>query len=263
MMLDSLRRDSVDIYAPVFHRYGYRTEDFIHTVASLSKRKSVRLTDVIEQATERLKQQSAGYFAQVAILDTLDEIAAQRYKQVVIEDTTVHISRLKRPEEKPDISLPLAPGRYRIEYRYLIDTSDRNAYVQYMHYLTDTADRRSYYTYRSFSKGRDRRENLEIEVSDTVRFKTLDIYLAYSGSKNERKTEITVDSLRITRFIPKEEALDSLTYRILYPSPLSEYSHTVFAPLTSDAHARTLEKDFVSLRVDTARVVVPSDSVVR
>ena len=32
LMADSLRTDSVNIYAPIFERYGYRPKDFIHTI---------------------------------------------------------------------------------------------------------------------------------------------------------------------------------------------------------------------------------------
>lgn len=264
LMADSLRTDSVNIYAPIFDRYGYRPQDFIHTIGTLSKRKSVRLTDVIEKATDRLKQQSAGYFAQVAMMDTLEQIAAERYKQVVYGDTSLRLSRLSQPDDKPDITVPLEAGRYRIEYTYLIDTADRNSYVQYMQFLLDTADRRSHYNYRSFTKGRERREKIEVEVPDTTALKTLNIFLAYSSSKDSKKTLITVDSLRITRFMPPEAALDSLTRRILYPSPLPEYPHAGFDLPTADtAHVRTFEKDFVTLRVDTAGMAALADSVVR
>lgn len=264
LMTDSLRLDSVDVYAPVFERYGYRAEDFVHTIDNLSKRKSVGLTDLIERAIEHLTAESAGYFAQAAMLDTLDQIAAERYKQVVYGDTSLVLMRLKRPADEPDISLPLEPGTYRIEYVYLIDSSDQNPYVQYMQFVLDSSDRRRNHTYRSFTRGRQRRDKIEVDVTDTALLKTLNIFLAYSSGRESRKTLVKIDSLSVTRYMPPEIALDSLTRRILYPSPIPEYPHTGFdLPYDPTAHARTSEKDFVSLRVDTAGMASPTDSLVR
>ncbi len=262
LMADSLRLDSVDVYAPIFEHYGYRPQDFTHTIGTLSKRKSVGLTDLIERATERLTAESAGYFAQVAILDSLDHIAAERYKKIVYEDTSRVLTRLSDPSQEPDITVPLELGKYRIEYSYLIDTSDQNAYVQYMQFLMDTAKRRRNYLYRSFSKGRSRREKIEVDVPDTSLLKTLNIFLAYSSGRNTRKTLVKVDSLRITHYLPTAEALDSLTRHILYPSPLPEYPHAGFDLPNSSDHGSS-EKDFVTLRVDTAGMAVPTDSLVR
>jgi len=263
LMADSLRSDSVDVYAPIFERYGYRPEDFTHTIGTLTKRKSVGLTDLIDMATERLKKESAGYFAQVAMMDSLDQIAAERYKRVVYGDTSLMLTQLSYPTQDPDITLPVEPGKYRVEYTYLIDTSDQNSYVQYMQFLLDSAQRRRNYLYRSFSKGRSRREKIEIEVQDTSLLKSLNIFLAYSSGRDTRKTLVKIDSLRITRYLPTEEAMDSLTRRIIYPSPVPEYPHAGFdLPNTSD-HVRTTEKDFVTLRVDTAGLALPADSLVR
>ena len=44
----NVRIDSLNIYEPIFARYGYTTEDVQYTIGNFSKRKSARLGDVVE-----------------------------------------------------------------------------------------------------------------------------------------------------------------------------------------------------------------------
>ena len=41
--------DSLDIYTPILNKYGYTQEDFFNTLANFQKRKSARLSDVVER----------------------------------------------------------------------------------------------------------------------------------------------------------------------------------------------------------------------
>ena len=47
--------DSLRIYEPIFARYGYTTEDVHYTIGNFSKRKSARLSDVVERAIDLLE----------------------------------------------------------------------------------------------------------------------------------------------------------------------------------------------------------------
>lgn len=47
--------DSLNIYEPIFARYGYTTRDVYYTIGNFSKRKSARLDDVVEMAIEKLE----------------------------------------------------------------------------------------------------------------------------------------------------------------------------------------------------------------
>ena len=44
--------DSLNIYEPIFARYGYTTRDVYYTIGNFSKRKSARLGDVVEIAVD-------------------------------------------------------------------------------------------------------------------------------------------------------------------------------------------------------------------
>ena len=47
--------DSLRIYEPIFARYGYTTDDVHYTIGNFSKRKSARLSDVVERAIDLLE----------------------------------------------------------------------------------------------------------------------------------------------------------------------------------------------------------------
>ncbi len=267
---DSLRFDSVDIYTPVFKHYGYRPEDFTHTIRNLSKRKSIRLSDLMENATKRLENEASGYFTQVANMDTLSAMASRFYQRTVyLHDSLRTLTRLSRPEDKPDISVPLLPGRYRVEFVYLVDTADRSSYLQYFQRVRDTADRYSNNAYRSFTKGKRRREEILLEMTDTARYKELEIFLAYTGTKEwaadrpSGKTLVKIDSMRVIHLLPPAEALDSFTRRILFPSPWPEVPHLPLDAQTPENHVASYPKDLVTLRLDTARVAPLADTLVR
>lgn len=255
MMPDSLRFDSVDLYSPIFRRYGFRPTDFTHTIRNLTKRKSIRLSQITEQATLYLQAEAEGYIRQVALLDTLDAIGASTFADTVYRDSLRRIQRVSQLEEGPDITLPLSAGRYQINFIYLIDTADRNGYIQYLQYVLDTAETKSQQTYRSFPKGSRRHEELTLDVTDPARFRSLNIFLAYSSSKNREKTVISVDSMCIIHYLPRAVALDSLDRRVLYP-----YTSPNAPKPFADEPA---SQDFVTLRVDSAGLAPLADTLLR
>ena len=53
----NLAHDSLNVYEPIFARYGYTTQDVHYTIGNFSKRKSARLGDVVEQAIDLLESE--------------------------------------------------------------------------------------------------------------------------------------------------------------------------------------------------------------
>ena len=45
-----VKLDSLELYEPVFSRYGYTAEDVRYTIGNFSRRKSAKLSDVVEQS---------------------------------------------------------------------------------------------------------------------------------------------------------------------------------------------------------------------
>ena len=51
--LKGVNIDSLNIYEPIFERYGYTTDDVRHTLNDFSRRKNARLGDVAELMIEQ------------------------------------------------------------------------------------------------------------------------------------------------------------------------------------------------------------------
>lgn len=70
-----VKLDSLELYEPVFSRYGYTAEDVRYTIGNFSRRKSAKLSDVVEQSIRLLEEESAYYKYEVGVLDTIDNVA--------------------------------------------------------------------------------------------------------------------------------------------------------------------------------------------
>lgn len=75
----NVRTDSLRIYEPIFARYGYTTDDVHYTIGNFSKRKSARLGDIVERAIEMLEREGKFYNREVAVLDTIDNVARRTF----------------------------------------------------------------------------------------------------------------------------------------------------------------------------------------
>ena len=113
--------DTVDFYTPIFEKYGYKPSDLSYTINNLSRRKSVRFTDILEEVARRLDREDSLMKARIATLDTVDSRTMNRYRRVVYSDSTRRLRRLSDPD-KPDIVLPVRPGRYQVAFKYDLDT---------------------------------------------------------------------------------------------------------------------------------------------
>ena len=63
-----MRPDSLNLYEPIFAKYGYTTADVQYTIGNFSKRKSARLSDVVEQAIKLLETEAEHLDREVSIL---------------------------------------------------------------------------------------------------------------------------------------------------------------------------------------------------
>ena len=230
-------------------------KDFMFTIENLSKRKSVKFTDILQAALDTLQAGGRPWFDAIARRDSVNKIAAELFKkQVYFDSLPQHYTRLSRTEDKPTVKLAVEPGEYRIEWSYAVDTSDRNPYVQYMHHLSDSAGRKSNYSYRSYTKGQRRRETVTVNVTGSIP-SWLNIYPAYTTIAANQVTNVTIDSLQVTHYIPQQQAIDSVTRRIIFKP-------AVEIPSTPSAH-EPFTQNIVPLRLDTAGLSLLGDSVVR
>ncbi len=73
-------RDSIDIYSPIFEQYGFTPKDFMFTIENLSKRKSVKFTDILQAALDTLQAGGRPWFDAIARRDSVNKIAAELSK---------------------------------------------------------------------------------------------------------------------------------------------------------------------------------------
>ena len=92
---ENVRPDSLRLYEPIFAHYGYTTEDVHYTIGNFSKRKSARLGDVVEEAIDLLEAEGKIYNREVAILDTIDNVALRTFTRPVVSDTLIRVSALR------------------------------------------------------------------------------------------------------------------------------------------------------------------------
>ena len=86
---ERINLDSLQIYEPIFNKYGYTAKDVVYTVGNFSRRKSARLGTVVEQAISRLEKESKMYAKKVVILDTIRNVAVRSFTRKVYEDTLI------------------------------------------------------------------------------------------------------------------------------------------------------------------------------
>lgn len=119
------RADSLNIYEPIFARYGYTTADVQYTIGNFSKRKSARLGDVVELAIGMLERDGSYYNKEVAVLDTINNVARRLIKRSVIADTLITVKSL-RDTSRLKFWVDVIPGEYTVRMRYKVDSLDKN-----------------------------------------------------------------------------------------------------------------------------------------
>ncbi len=118
--------DTLQVYQPIFDRYGYSVEDVAYTVGSFSKRKSARLSDVVERSISLLEQQESYYRAESVILDSIDKKALRAAKQQFFYRDRVEFYSMQDTVDLRIELLDLPAGEYNISFGYQVDSLDNN-----------------------------------------------------------------------------------------------------------------------------------------
>ena len=115
---EHINLDSLQVYEPIFNRYGYTAKDVVYTVGNFSRRKSARLGTVVEQAISRLERESKEYEKRVVILDTIRNVAVRSFTRVIYSDTLI---KAKKRADSTALRIEITPalkGEYTISYGY-------------------------------------------------------------------------------------------------------------------------------------------------
>ncbi len=208
----SIQHDSLNLYAPIFAHYGYTTEDVQYTIGNFSKRKSARLSDVVEAAIDLLEEEGKYYDREVSALDTVKQVALRTAKRVVREDSLIRVRSL-RDTARLHLTLETAPGEYEVSYEYRVDSLDKNKRLQrkcWVEKQDSTTTQTQFYTLR---RNMDDRTTRTFKVDSTAR--TLHLQLLYFPDEPKRPS-ITIRNLTVT-YTPTEE----IAIRDLYEQQLN------------------------------------------
>lgn len=203
----NVRTDSLRIYEPIFARYGYTTDDVHYTIGNFSKRKSARLSDVVERAIDLLEAEGKVYNRRVAILDTIDNVACRTFTRTVFADSLLRVGSL-RDTARLTFSIDVEPGEYRITAHYLIDSLDRNRRgVKATVWLEkEDGSRAGVYT---TSLRRNREETFTRTLTADTVHRCLHVDLLGFYGRPERPS-MTVSRIRIDHTPPAADAVERL-----------------------------------------------------
>lgn len=248
--------DSLDIYTPIFDKYGYKPTDFTYTITNLSRRKSIRFTDILEVVTQRLAKEDSVMAARLALLDTMDQRIEERYKQVLFSDSSRRLTTLSNLD-KPELILPGKMGRYVIDFIYDLDSASRNNNLRYAHYQMDESDNQTNSYFLGYLPATRRTERIEFTITDP-HVKEVQIHLATSLSPKEKSIRLLIDSMKVVYYLPIVEARDSLireifTFRSMVPE----------ANYKTQKHVTGIKEIIGALDPDTTRAITRRDSLVR
>lgn len=206
----SLTSDSLNFYQPIFEQYGYTVEDVERTIENFSKRKSARLSDVVERAIVLLDEQGGYYEREVAVLDTIASVSSRSLYRTVYADSLIRARRLADSTLLHIELDSLKPGRYRISADYRVDSADRNVGLRGgVWTLRENGARRNTYTFLL-------RREIDASFTRTVSVDSAQRKLVVSFAEFPGKRQplsVTVRNLKIEYTLPDEEAIDSFFHR--------------------------------------------------
>ncbi len=75
--------DSADIYTPILSDYGYDLDAFRRTIDRWALKKSSKLSELIEAATVDIRRENQIYLRRQRVLERLDTLATEHYRDSV------------------------------------------------------------------------------------------------------------------------------------------------------------------------------------
>jgi hypothetical protein len=205
--------DSLNIYEPIFNKYGYTTEDVQYTIGNFSKRKNARMADVVELAVKMLTETSKYYQQRIALFDTIGQIGRRRYAKVVWTDTLIEVRKIA-DTARLRIEIPLKEqGTYDVSYHYLLDSTDLNTNLITDNYLMDENGMRSNVNSHRIRRGGRESFTTSVTVGPSDRKLVLNLN-GYARNKKMTLPNLTIDTLVVTRYLPDLVARDSMAREI-------------------------------------------------
>ncbi|MBO5805858.1 MAG: DUF4296 domain-containing protein [Tidjanibacter sp.] len=245
-----IHTDSLDVYTPILERYGYTQEDFFNTLANFQKRKSARLSDIIESSIASLESLSEGLERKLRNLAYVDSLAKAECSKEVLWVEKIKVNGFK-DTTKLHLTFPIIDrGEYVVSYNYLIDTLDKNLRLQSNHAIYDNQGRRLHLT----------RNNLQREVRKSYtsiikpKAGAVEYRLTLADyTRREDEPHISFDSIRVVYLPPSEVALARMD-SVLSFRPMLYTNDTIRAYGYLDARIPMLAHDTVWIALDSTEL---------
>ncbi|MFI3264988.1 MAG: DUF4296 domain-containing protein [Rikenellaceae bacterium] len=209
IITEKVNFDTLQVYQPIFDEYGYTTEDIAYTIGSFSKRKSARLSDIVEQSIRLLEEGESIYRNETMILDTIDAKALRAASQTIYSKDLVTF-RSERDTVNLKIEIDsLLPGDYILTFDYLVDSLDTNrSSYRSLSWITakNSNEKKAIHTSHL-------RKHTESTLERKFKFDTLTprlIILLAESFEAKRNRNITFRDIKVDYTPPVEEAVDLL-----------------------------------------------------
>lgn len=209
--VEYMNTDSLQIYEPIFRKYGYTSEDVRYTVGNFSRRKSARLGNVVEQAITRLDTEGKELERQVMILDTISNVAVREFTRDVLTDSLIRVTKAADSVKLFVAVAPVQTGSYEISYEYTDDDfSAKHLRRAEMWFEGEHGTRRPSYNFNLRNKDEVRRVMKANKGDERL---VVNLGTPLKGNTAPKTQKFTVRNLRI-RYKPAAEiAVDSLFMR--------------------------------------------------
>lgn len=255
--------DTLDIYTPIWERYGYTEEDVRFSIGNFSKRKSAKLSDVVDQAIRIIEKEKSLANHKMAVRDTLREIGRRRFVQTVHYDTLIRVRRIADTAGLV-IRIPIREkGDFEVTYSYIVDSTDKNHNMRTRHYVLNTYDRKISENVHRMRRNEQRgryKGNFKVSASDQCLVLNLNPY----NSKDITTPSMRIDSLEVRFYMDDQIAQDSLTRLLLRKTIPADYQR--FIKPWQDSVARRdsvlrAQADSIRLAEDSLRQLSIVDSL--
>jgi len=216
---EHVKTDSLMIYEPILEKYGYTSDDVYYTIGNFTKRKSARLSDVVERAITILEEEGRRYSQEVAVLDTIDAAARRHFTRYVLTDSLIKVHSLADTAAVHFTVGGIRPGTYRLTMTYKKDSLDKNDNIRGSMWLVrgdSMQQRRQQITYRN---GREERISRTLTADGTHRTLHVALYEWTRKGDKRRRPHLTVEDLAIeytpdTRLAVEDLYREQLNIRI-------------------------------------------------
>ena len=219
-------RDSIDLYEPLLAEYGYTTEDFTRTLTEATRRKSFRLTDIVDGAIAKMEMEREGIDRELRIVERIDSTALAYSTRELLRDSLITI-RSMADSASMRLVVPLdgQDGRIGIDYYYTLDSLDRNDNLQNRHALYTAEGRTRGSAVQRLYKGNRRLYTTTLPCSEDA----VELEITFGNYPDRpKRMHLTIDSLVVTCQPPLSQAYELLSYTYRYRLMIGDREYKTF-----------------------------------